>query len=234
MDTNMEEEISLDLHDFLHIIRKRIKLILLITILSTAVSGVLSYYVIKPTYEAKATIVVGKAAGIGSNDKSKYEFDDVMMFQKLVKTYAEIGKSVSVAEGASTRLNSISAKNILHDITVTPMADTQLIEFKAQNTNPQTAYSMIIAVYNSFLEHAQKIYPGQNIQVIDEVEVPEKPIKPKKILNIVIAFFIGLIASLGFAFLLEYMNNTLKTEQDVIKYLGLPVIGIIPKDAMKY
>ncbi|NMM63695.1 capsular biosynthesis protein [Clostridium sp. P21] len=230
----MEEEISLDLHDFLHIIRKRIKLILLITILSTAVSGVLSYYVIKPTYEAKATIVVGKAAGIGSNDKSKYEFDDVMMFQKLVKTYAEIGKSVSVAEGASTRLNSISAKNILHDITVTPMADTQLIEFKAQNTNPQTAYSMIIAVYNSFLEHAQKIYPGQNIQVIDEVEVPEKPIKPKKILNIVIAFFIGLIASLGFAFLLEYMNNTLKTEQDVIKYLGLPVIGIIPKDAMKY
>ncbi len=207
---------------------------LLIIILSTVVSGALSYYVIKPTYEAKATIVVGKAADTGSNDNSKYEFDDVMMFQKLVKTYAEIGKSVSVAESASARLNNISAKNILHDTTVTPMADTQLIEFKARNRNPQTAYSMIIAVYNSFLEQAQKIYPGQNIQVMDKAEIPKKPIKPKKILNIVIGFFIGLMASVGLIFLLEYKDNTLKTEQDINKYLDLPVIGVIPKNNEKY
>ena len=228
----MEEEISLDLGDFIHILRKRIKLILLITILSTAVSGVLSYYVIKPTYEAKATIVVGKADA-DSKDKSKYDYDDIMMFQNLIKTYAEIAKSTAVAESASARLNNVSAKDLSDDITVTPMANTQLIEFKAQNSNPQGAYLMLNAVCNSFMQEAKRIFPGQNIQIIDEAKIPEEPIKPKKLLNTVIAFFIGLMASVGITFLLEYMDNTLKTEQDINKYLGLPVIGIIPKDIRK-
>jgi capsular polysaccharide biosynthesis protein len=225
----MEEKISLDLSDFIHIFRKRIKLILLITILSTTVSGVLSYYVIKPTYEAKATIVVGKA-DVDSNDKSKYQFEDIMMFQKLIKTYAEIGKSAAVAESASAILKNVSAKDVLDAITITPVTDTQLIEFKAKNSNPQEAYLILNAVYNSFMQEAKRIYPGQNIQVMDEVKIPEEPIKPKKLLNIVIAFFIGLMASVGLTFLLEYMDNTLKTENDINKYLGIPVIGIIPKD----
>lgn len=229
----MEEEISLDLCDFIRILRKRIKLILFITILSTSVSGVLSYYVIKPTYEAKATIVVGKADA-GSNDKPKYEFNDIMMYQNLVKTYAEIGKSTAVAESASARLENVSAKDVLGDITVTPMENTQLIEFKAQNISPQEAYLILSAVCNSFMQEAKRIYPGQNIQVMDEAKIPEQPIKPKKLLNIGIAFFIGLMASVGLTFLLEYMDNTLKTEQDINKYLGLPVIGIIPKDTEKY
>ncbi|WPC43279.1 YveK family protein [Clostridium sp. JS66] len=233
MDINMEEEISLDLHEFSHIIRKRIKLILLITTLSTVVAGILSYCVIKPMYESKATIVVGKTnASLG--DKSKYEFNDIMMYQNLVKTYAEIGKSEIVAEKASSRLDNISSKNILGSITITPVANTQLIQFKAYNSNPQTAYLMLNAVCNSFMQEAERIYPGQNVQIMDGAEIPEKPIKPKKRLNVVIAFFIGLMASVGVSFLLEYMNNTLKTEQDINKYLGLPVIGIIPKDTVKY
>ncbi|AKN34184.1 capsular biosynthesis protein [Clostridium carboxidivorans P7] len=229
----MEEEISLDLYEFLHIIKKRIKLILLITILSTVVSGVLSYYVIKPTYEAKATIVIGKV-NVGSNDNSRYQYDDIMMFQNLAKTYAEIAKSTSVAESASARLKNVSVNDILNNITVSPMANTQLIEFKAKNSSPQEAYLMIIAVYNSFIQEAKRIYPGQNIQVMDKVKMPEQPVKPKKLLNITIAFFMGLIVSIGIAFLLEYIDNTLKTEQDVNKYLNLPVIGTIPKDTEKY
>lgn len=225
----MEEEISLDLTDLMHIIRKRMKLIVLITILSTAVSGVLSYYVIKPTYEAKATIVIGKA-NTSSKDKSKYEYDDVMMFQSLVKTYAEIGKSSTVAEKASARLKNVSDKDILENIIVTPMVNTQLIEFKAHNRSPQEAYLMLNAVCNSFMQEAERIYPGQNVQIMDEVKMPEQPIKPKKLLNIVVAFFIGLMVSVGFTFLLEYMDSTLKTEQDINKYLSLPVIGVIPKD----
>lgn len=229
----MEEEISLDLAYFIQILRKRIKLILLITILSTTVSGVLSYCVIKPTYEAKLTIVLGKA-NTYSKDISKYNYDDVMMFQNLIKTYAEIAKSTAVAESASARLKNISAKDLSKDITVTPMANTQLIEFKAQNSNPQEAYLMLNAVYNSFMQEAKRIFPDENIQVMDEAKVPEEPIKPKKLLNIAIAFFIGLIASVGLAFSLEYMDNTLKTEEEINKYLGIPVIGIIPKDTEKY
>lgn len=231
----MEEEISLDLGDFIHILRKRIKLILLITILSTAVSGFLSYYVIKPTYEASTTIIVGKA-DTSSSDKSKnnYNYNDIMMYQNLIKTYAEIGKSNAVAEKAAAGLKDITAEQIQKSVTVTPQVDTQIVQFKAQSNNPRQAYLMLNAVANSFMQEATRIYPGENIKIMDEAEVPSKSIKPRKLLNIAIAFFIGLMASVGLSFLLEYMDNTLKTEQDINKYLGLPVIGIIPKDFGKY
>ena len=61
--------------------------------------------------------------------------------------------------------------------------------------------------------------------------MPEKPIKPKKALNVAIAFFLGLMASVGLTFIIEYMDSTIKTEEDINKYLELPVIGIIPKNA---
>lgn len=229
----MEEQVTLDLGNFIHTIRKRIKLILLITTLSTAVSVALSYYVIKPTYESKATIVIGKDDD-NSNEKSKYEYNDIIMFQNLVKTYAEIAKSTTVAENASKDLKDVSVEDILKSITVTPKADTQLIEFKVENKNPKEACDMLEAVYNSFIKEGKRIYSGQNIQIMDEAKIPEKPAKPRKLLNITIAFFIGLMTSVGLTFLLEYMDNTLKTEEDINKYLDLPIIGVIPKDNEKY
>lgn len=224
----MEEEITLDLRDFFYILRKRIKLILFITVACTLVSAILSFFVIKPTYEAKTTIVIGKTES-SQGDKSQYNYNDIMMFQKLVKTYAEIGKSTVVAERASAKVKDISADKLQKMITVTPQADTQIIQFKVENNNPEKAYTIMNAVCNSFIEEAKRIYPSGSIQVMDGAKVPEKPIKPKKAMNIAIAFLIGLMASVGLTFVLEYMDKTIKTEEDINKYLDLPVIGIIPK-----
>ncbi|ADL50659.1 YveK family protein [Clostridium cellulovorans] len=229
----MEEERALVLGDFIRIFKKQIKLILLITILSTFLAGILSFLIIEPTYEAKSTIVVGKADR-GSNDNPKYQFDDIMMYKNLITTYAEIGRSASVAENASKMLKDVSTKDILDSIIVIPKEDTQLIEFKVQNENPQEAYRILNAVCNAFMEEGERIYSGQNIKVIDGAKIPEEPIKPNKLLNIAIAFFIGMVVSMGLAVLREYMDNTLKVEEDINKYLGIPVIGVIPKDVGKY
>lgn len=58
--------------------------------------------------------------------------------------------------------------------------------------------------------------------------MPTSPSSPKPVLNMLIAFFIGLMVSVGIAFLLEYLDNTVKTQEDVEKLIGVPVIGIIP------
>ena len=58
--------------------------------------------------------------------------------------------------------------------------------------------------------------------------VPSSPIKPKKQLNIAIAAFIGIMVGLGIVFLIEYLDNTIKTPEDVQKHVGIPVIGTIP------
>ena len=67
-----------------------------------------------------------------------------------------------------------------------------------------------------------------DVQVIDVADVPEKPVSPKKTLNVIIAAVLGLFVGVGFAFALEYMNKTVSNAEDVEQYLGLPVLGNIP------
>lgn len=225
----MNGDISINLRDLAYALKKRAKLILAVTIGATLISGVLTFSVIKPTYEAKTTIVIGKADG--TNDKSQYNYNDIMMFQKLVKTYSEIGKSRVVAENASAKLGDVSPEQIQKVLKVTPQADTQIVEFKVESNNPEKAYLMMNAVSNSFIQESKRIYPSGNIQIMDGAKIPQKPIKPNKVLNIFAAFAIGLMASIGLSFVFEYMDSTIKGEDDISRYLGLPVVGIVPKNA---
>ena len=67
-----------------------------------------------------------------------------------------------------------------------------------------------------------------NLQAIDRAIVPEEPIKPRKMLNFAIAGVLGLFVGAGIAFLLDYVDNTIKTKEEAEKILGLPVLGQIP------
>jgi len=67
-----------------------------------------------------------------------------------------------------------------------------------------------------------------DVQVIDVAVAPIKPISPNKTLNVMIAGILGLCIGVGLAFILEYMNKTVKTIEDVENYLDLPVLGSIP------
>ncbi|MBM7869830.1 capsular polysaccharide biosynthesis protein [Clostridium pascui] len=223
----MEEEITLDLRDLFIMLKKRVKLIVAITVACTLFSAILSFFIIKPTFESRTSIIVGKP----QETESKLNNNDVAMYQKLIKTYAVIAKSERVAQNASVKLGiKYTPKEIQGMINVTPQQDTQVLEIKAENKDAKEAAAIIDAVTSAFVEESKASFPtGGTIEVLDRAKVPEKPIKPKKAINVAIAFFLGLMVSVGLAFVLEYMDKTIKTEEDVERYLGLPVIGIIPK-----
>ena len=67
-----------------------------------------------------------------------------------------------------------------------------------------------------------------DVQVIDEATVPVNPVKPRVKLNIAIGAVLGMFLGVGLAFLLAFVDNTIKTKEDVERQLGLPVLGQIP------
>lgn len=67
-----------------------------------------------------------------------------------------------------------------------------------------------------------------DVQVIDSALLPEKPVKPRVKLNIAIGAVLGMFLGIGLAFLVEFMDTTLKTKEDAEKILGVPVLGQIP------
>lgn len=76
---------------------------------------------------------------------------------------------------------------------------------------------------------AKSIDMGEtSINIASPALVPANPVKPNKQLNMAIALVLGLMVAVGLAFVLEFMDNTIKSPDDVQKHLGLPVVGTIP------
>ncbi|MBN1526343.1 MAG: polysaccharide biosynthesis tyrosine autokinase [Candidatus Omnitrophica bacterium] len=75
---------------------------------------------------------------------------------------------------------------------------------------------------------------SNNVRVIDEAEVPKNPVRPKKAQNILIAMIAGLLGGVGLAFLADYLDNTVKTADDVERLAKLPLLGYVPTIESKY
>ena len=72
-----------------------------------------------------------------------------------------------------------------------------------------------------------------NVSIVEDATVPRVPIRPRKMVNLIIAILVGLLIGVGTALTIEYFDTTVKTPDDVERYLGLPVIGIVPQFVAK-
>ena len=223
------EENTISLQEIAYALKKRWKLIALITITATLVSAILSFFVIKPQYEATTKLFIGKQE---SQDNNAYNNNDVMMYQQLMKTYAELAKTsdlvTKVVKSADLDYNQKEIKGILKNLNATPSAETQILDLSYKGGNPKDVLKVTEAITNEFISESKELIPNGNIQVIQKPQLPERQVSPNKKLNILIAFVLGLMVGIGVVLLLEYLDNTFKSREDLEKTLELPIIGTIP------
>jgi capsular polysaccharide biosynthesis protein len=67
-----------------------------------------------------------------------------------------------------------------------------------------------------------------NVRITEKAQLPMHPVGPNKKRNLLLGAILGLMLGIGISFLWEYLDRSLRTEEDVEKYLGLPVLSIIP------
>ncbi len=219
----MEEQV-IRLDELFEALKKRWLMIFTITIIATVISAALSFFVIKPKYEATTKVFIGK-----EGENQAYNQNDVLMYQKLMKTYSEAIKTKDlVSRSIENTSFSLKPEGVLANLTVVPVADTQILQIKYKSTNPQEAKEVISEITDEFIKTSTDLVPNGNIKIIEEVQFPEKPVSPNKKLNIAIAFLLGLMVSVGLAFLLEFLDNTFKTKEQLERELDIPVIGMIP------
>jgi len=90
-------------------------------------------------------------------------------------------------------------------------------------------YSMLLKQREEARLSLAKLEKGVKIKVISPAVVPSEPVKPNKILNIILATFLGLFGGLGLAFFIEYFDHTINTPDDLEKYAGVTALGSIPE-----
>lgn len=220
----MEEQV-ISIEEIFEALKKRWKMIALITIVATVISGVFSFFIIDPVYEASTKLFVGKE----ENSEEVYNSNDIAMYQKLLKTYSETIKTRDLLTSAiKDSKYDLEVEDVSSALTVVPVADTQILQIKYQSKDPKEAEIVLKAISNNFIKTAKELVPNGNVRTIEAVEMPEKPVSPNKKMNIAIAFLLGLMVSVGLVFLLEYLDNTYKTKEQLEKELELPVLGVIP------
>ncbi|MFS0620673.1 YveK family protein [Priestia megaterium] len=220
----MEETISL--RELFAVLRKRLWLIVLITIIAATVSAVISFFVLTPVYESKTQILVNQA----KNDQQLYSTQTVQTNVQLINTYNDIITSPAILDKVIKELKlDGSAASLSGQIQVTSAQDSQVAQIVVQDTSAKRAADIANTTASVFQKEVPKLMNVDNVSVLSKATLGENPspVKPQPLLNVAIAIVVGLMVGVGLSFLLEYLDNTLKTEQDIENILELPVMGVI-------
>lgn len=226
----MEETISLK--ELFLTLKKRLSLIIIITAIATATSGIVSYFLLTPIYQSSTQILVNQS----KSDQQAYNVGEVQTNLQLINTYNVIIKSPAILDKVIEKQKldmSAGALNAL--VTVSSEQNSQVVNISVQNEDPKKAADIANSIATTFKEEISTIMNVDNVSILTEAQLGEdpSPIKPKPVLNMAIALVVGLIAGVGLVFLLEYLDNTIKTEQDIESQLGLPVLGAITTITME-
>lgn len=201
----MEDQL-ISIEEIIKILKKRRKIIVIITLLSTLASVVLSFFVIEPKYEASTKLFIGKET---TEANQSYSQSDVIMYQTLMKTYCEVIKTNDLILKAAKEANiDLNAEEVLENLSVITIADTQILEVSFKSENAKEARDLIEEITKEFIKISKELFPNGNVKVLQQVSLPEKSVSPNKIINISIAFLLGLIVSVALSFLLEFFHKT--------------------------
>lgn len=220
----MEETISLK--ELLQTLKKRMSLIVVITLLAVTMSGLISFFLLTPIYQASTQLLVNQS----KNEQGVYNYNEVQTNLQLINTYNVIIKSPAILDLVINELDlNMTTAELNEKITVQSEQNSQVVNISVQDPDASLATKIANKTADVFTKEIANIMKVDNVSILAKAVVVDNqsPIKPKPLLNIAIALVVGLMAGLGLAFLMEYFDNTIKNEQDVEKALGLPLLGVI-------
>ncbi|AVO02479.1 Wzz/FepE/Etk N-terminal domain-containing protein [Staphylococcus simulans] len=216
-------EKAIDLNKLIKILKKNLKILITLPLITLVIGVLLSVLVFKPEYEASTQILV--------NQK---EHDGDMMAQQvqsnlqLVKTYSDIIKSPRILDEVSKQLKGKhSAKELSSMLTVDNQAESQIMNINVRSGNEKDAQNVANKITKVFSDEASQIMNIDNVSILSKAEQAKK-VSPKPVQNAIVAFLLGIIISLVIIFLKETLDKRIKTEEDVEEILNLPVLGSIP------
>ncbi len=213
----------MELIELWRVVRKRLAMIVVITVVAVFTAGILSKFVLTKQYTSTATLMV-----IPYNTAQNL-ITTMVTGESLVPTYAQVATSNSVLSSVvRTEGLSLNALELSHHVVATPVANTDLVTIAVTSPNPAWSSRVANAVADTTVKNINKVTQQRDLEVVDPGTTPTLPVSPKTKTNVAIALVLGLMVGGGLAFLLEYLDDSLKTEDDVKRVLDLPVLTLVP------
>lgn len=221
----MEEVI--DLKEIIEILKKNLKMILGLAVTFALIAGLVSFFLIKPTYQSESQVIVnqkGKNADVYNNP------GEVQTNLQLINTYSQMINSKVIRKQVVDQLNlEVHEKSLQPMITVTSEAESQLMKINVAGPDKKQTAEIANALADIAQKEVKRVMGVDNLSVFSKADVNEEtaPIKPKPLMNVIVAGLLGLILGTAIAFLRSMLDTRLNTEEKIDKYIGLPTLGKI-------
>ena len=219
------EEIEIDLLELFFVLRKNIVAIILASLIGTAVLGAYSFLIAKPVYESTSKLY------ILSQSTSLTSFADIQISNSLAKDYEEMIFSRPVVMQVAQNLNlDYKYGELKGMMTVNNPADTRCLNITCHSNDMQEAADIANEFATVAKRQISEIMDTDEPALYENAIANENPIKPEKLKNMIIGFLLGFILACGIIIVRYMLNDSLKSEDDIEKFLGLNTLASIPNE----
>lgn len=214
---------ELNLLELLKIIKKRALLIILFCIVGLLAFSFLTFYVATPRYKSTTQLLVTHS----TRDVSS-SYMDINNNLTLINTYKEIIKGPVVLEDVRNTLDlNVPIDFLSNQVEVYSQENSQIFSVVVTNENPEQAALMANTIAETFQENIREIMNISNVTIISRATPSLRPDSPNVTTNLAIGFMFSLTLGIGTAVMLEWFDNTIKSEEVIAKKLGWSTLGEI-------
>ncbi|MCO7040359.1 Wzz/FepE/Etk N-terminal domain-containing protein [Staphylococcus lugdunensis] len=217
-------EKTLDLSMFITALKKNWKLFILIPVVFVVISLLITIFLMKPKYEANTQVLVNQ-----KESNEQYRAQEVQSNIQLVNTYSEILKSPRILGDVAKKDKNLSASEIGNMLTVTKQADSQILNVSVENHSKADAERIANEIVSVFSKDMPKIMDIDNVSILSKADGTVSKVSPNLSQNLAIGLVLGLVLTIVIIIFKELFDRRIKTEEDVIRELDIPVLGSIHK-----
>lgn len=183
---------------------------------------------VTPEYTSSTTLVLAQINAEKATTDA-ITASDITLNSKLVSTYSELIKSKKVLREVISNLGiNVKEETLRNGITVNAVKNTELIKITVTNKNAEVSAKVANEIAKVFEKQVAEIYNINNVHVVDEAEVATAPSNINHTKDILMFIAIGIVVAVAYVFILNMLDTTIKSVEEVEKLLDLPVIASIP------
>ena len=213
-----DDEVEIDLREILQALKRKILLILMVALIGGCGAGAYTQF----DSSTSSMLVLSKETTLTS-------LADLQLGASLTSDYTVLITSTPVLEQVIENLKlDMTAEDLRKTISINNPTDTRILEITVNNADSALAKEIVDEVANvssSFIGDKMEVVPPKIIEVGKIATIRTSPSVKK---NAEIGFLLGFVACAAIVVVLTIMDDTIKTEEDIEKYLGISVLAKVP------
>lgn len=219
----IQEEDTIDLGRLFFAVRKKIWLILVVGLLAACGAAGYTEFFVTPTYTSTSTMLVL------TKETTLASLADLQLGSQLTKDYTVLINSRPVLEQVIENLNlDMDYKSLRESITIDNPVDTRILTLSVVQSDPEMAKAVVdelAKVSSAYIGDKMEVTPPK---IVEEGEFPVYKTSPNMRKNVMLGFLVGAVLIAGIVIVLELLDDTVKNEDDIERYLGIPTLAVVP------